>query len=183
MPGETLVLFASFDGHTRVVAERIAGFLAEEGGKARAMLCTDAAAEEALRSAGGVLIGTPIHAGRPHKTAVRFVAEHHREFQGVPSALFLVCLTARERSEKAEAEIAKYHEDFARRTGWAPSLRAAFAGALPFSQYGFLKRQFMKAIARSTDKALDTSKDHVFTDWEAVRAFAKRFAEAAKGPR
>jgi menaquinone-dependent protoporphyrinogen oxidase len=176
MTKETVVLYESVEGHTRVVAERIAGFLTEEGWKARAIPCSDPAAAEALRAAGNVLIGSPIHAGKPHKRAVRFAAEHLREIQAGRSALFLVCLTARDGADKAKAEIAKYHEDFTRRTGWTPSLRAAFAGALPFTKYGFFKRQLMKAIARSTDKALDTSKDHVFTDWEAVRAFAKQFA-------
>ena len=69
-------------------------------------------------------------------------------------------------------------QDFAAASGWTPEQVSLVAGALLYTQYGFAKRQLMRGIAASKRGALstDTSQDHVYTDWDAVRRFAEGFA-------
>src|SRR5690606_41877313 len=65
-------------------------------------------------------------------------------------------------------------------TGWQPAEAVAFAGALRYSAYNLLLRWVMRRIARKAAAhlpgATDTSRDHEYTDWAAVDAFADAFA-------
>jgi menaquinone-dependent protoporphyrinogen oxidase len=53
---------------------------------------------------------------------------------------------------------------------------ACFAGRLAYTQYGFVKRQLMKWIARKEGGATDASHDWEYTDWDAVDRFADALA-------
>jgi menaquinone-dependent protoporphyrinogen oxidase len=58
------------------------------------------------------------------------------------------------------------------RTGLRPSRTAAFAGALRYSEYGWVTQRVMRSIARREGNATDMTRDHEYTDWEAVEQFA-----------
>ena len=64
-------------------------------------------------------------------------------------------------------------------TVYSPGIRssgkATFAGGLLYREYGFLKRWMMKKIAREAGKDTDTSKNHEYTDWNAVDRFVGAF--------
>jgi len=67
-------------------------------------------------------------------------------------------------------------ENFAQETGWRPAKVGLFRGALLYRQYGFLKRFMMKRIVRGKPgMSMDTSRDHVYTDWDQVKKFAEDF--------
>jgi menaquinone-dependent protoporphyrinogen oxidase len=68
---------------------------------------------------------------------------------------------------------------FENETGWHPAQVALFAGALPYTRYGFLKRHLMKKIAGDKPGSLgtDTSRDYVYTDWNEVSRFTEDFLE------
>jgi len=51
------------------------------------------------------------------------------------------------------------------------------AGALKYTQYNFFIKWVMKGIARKEGGSTDTSRDHEYTDWEQVTAYARRLAE------
>jgi menaquinone-dependent protoporphyrinogen oxidase len=51
------------------------------------------------------------------------------------------------------------------------------AGALKYLEYDFFKRALMRQIARKEGASVDTSRDHEFTDWEALDAFVQEFAD------
>ena len=53
---------------------------------------------------------------------------------------------------------------------------ACFPGKLAYTQYGFVKRWFMRRIAEREGGPTDTSRDHDLTDWPAVREFALNVA-------
>ena len=50
------------------------------------------------------------------------------------------------------------------------------AGALLYQEYGLLKRLVMRMIAKRAGGDTDTSRDHVYTDWEALERFAGQLA-------
>jgi menaquinone-dependent protoporphyrinogen oxidase len=68
-------------------------------------------------------------------------------------------------------------ENFEQQTGWRPVQIGLFSGALLYRQYGFLKRLMMKRIVSSKPGNLstDTSRDHEYTEWDAVERFAEDF--------
>ncbi len=60
-------------------------------------------------------------------------------------------------------------------TGWRPNEVKEVAGALKYTQYGWLKRMAMRYIAGRAEGSTDTSRDHRYTDWEDLRRFVTVF--------
>jgi menaquinone-dependent protoporphyrinogen oxidase len=82
----------------------------------------------------------------------------------------------------AKPEVARqYVEEFRRRTGWTPAQTACFAGALRYRQYNPFIRLLMRLIVGKAGGETDTTRDHEYTDWDAVERFAQGFA-AQLGP-
>ena len=48
-----------------------------------------------------------------------------------------------------------------------------FAGALVYTRYGWLKKRLMRSIAKRDGSDTDMSRDHEYTDWDAVDEFAR----------
>ena len=61
-------------------------------------------------------------------------------------------------------------------TGWNATHVHPVAGALLYRQYGVIVRLVMRFIARQTGATTDTSRDHEYTDWEALDRFADELA-------
>jgi menaquinone-dependent protoporphyrinogen oxidase len=112
-----------------------------------------------------------------HQDAIGAFAREHRDgLAARPSAFFQVCLSSASDDAERRAEATGYLDAFAEKTAWQPDTVASFAGALRFSEYGFLKRLMMKKIAAEATGDTDTSRDYEYTDWEAVDRFAVEFA-------
>jgi menaquinone-dependent protoporphyrinogen oxidase len=82
-----------------------------------------------------------------------------------PAAFYSVSLSANP----------QYARDLLRQAGWEPSLVATFAGALRYGQYAWWKRRMVQAFALMGGHITDASRDHDYTDWEAVARFADSF--------
>ena len=97
------------------------------------------------------------------------------KLERLPSAFFSVSLAAHGDMENARAYVEKFEQE----TGWRPTQVGLFGGALLYRQYGFLKRLMMKKIVSDKPGGLstDTSRDHVYTDWDEVKRFAEAFLE------
>jgi menaquinone-dependent protoporphyrinogen oxidase len=54
------------------------------------------------------------------------------------------------------------------------------AGALLYRQYGVLVRMMMRLIAGRVGASTDTSRDHDYTDWDAVDRYADEVATLVK---
>ena len=113
-----------------------------------------------------------MHVGKHEKHVTEFVRKNRGELERLPSALVSVSLAAHGDPEDAEGYVAKFEDQ----TGWRPAHVGLFAGALLYTQYGFLKRHLMKKIA--SDKGsldTDTSRDYVYTEWDGVQRFTEDF--------
>jgi len=168
-----LIPYGTTEGQTARISEYIADVIRAHGREAYAV---DIKGAGALDPAGydAVIVGGSIHMGK-HEDYVRdFVRENRDTLERLPSVFFSVSLAAHDDIEEAEG----YIEEFAQETGWRPSMVGLFAGALLYTQYGFIKRYLMKRIARHKGSPdTDTSRDYVYTDWESVKHFAEEFLE------
>ena len=167
------VFFATTEGQTRRIAERLAATLRGDGFDSRAIdvATPDAAAFDWSR-ARGAIVGASLHGGRHQKTARTFVRAHARDLNRVPSAFFSVSLSAASEHRTEQEAARKLAEALPAATGWTPATVVSLAGRLAFSQYGFLKRRLMKRIARKEGAPTDTSRDYEFTNWEKVDLLA-----------
>jgi menaquinone-dependent protoporphyrinogen oxidase len=114
----------------------------------------------------GVIVGASVHYGHHPAWLARLL--RRKGLRGPKSAFFSVSLGAKER----------YATRFLRRARWKPDLVAVFAGALPYSKYGPVKRLVVRAFAAIAGHDTDTSRDYEYTDWKAVERFAAAFSEA-----
>ena len=96
----------------------------------------------------------------------------------MPAAFFSVSLAAVD--DVAEAR--QYVEQLEQETGWKPEAVTLVAGALPYTGYGFIKRRMMRRIVAGKSPVLstDTSRDHVYTDWQQVDELADTLASAVQ---
>jgi menaquinone-dependent protoporphyrinogen oxidase len=171
-----LLLYATTEGQTALIAERIARALRDKGHSVD-MLPADASQTGWDPSAfDGVMIGASIHYGN-HPAYLRKLVRRHRDTLATrPCAFFSVSLSAGgPRPKPAAAQ--RYIDKFMRKTGWQPHLAISFAGALKWSLYGPIKRRVMLVFVGLGGGNTDTSNDYEYTDWDAVARFADSYAE------
>lgn len=164
--------YGTAEGQTAKIAEYIADVIRDHGHEAHAVDIKEAAGT-VPDGYDGVIVGASIHMGKHDKHIADFVHKNRDTLERLPSVFFSVSLAAHGDSEEAES----YVEQFEQETAWRPVKVARFGGALLYTQYGFVKRHLMKKIARDKpgDLGTDTSRDYVYTDWDAVRRFTEDF--------
>jgi menaquinone-dependent protoporphyrinogen oxidase len=171
-----LILYATAEGQTARIAERIARTLRNRGHAAETCPAKDATASLEAGKYDGVIVGGSIHYGR-HPAYLRALVRSHRAaLETRPGAFFSVSLSGGGPGAKPKAA-RRYLEVFLRQTGWHPQQTATFAGALPYSRYGALKRMLMIVFVGLGGGDIDTSRDYEYTDWNAVERFAEAFAQ------
>ena len=170
-----LVAYTTYDGHTAKVAERIAATLRESDCAVEVCDLARLRPERPVHEYDGVIAGGPLHGGRHHPQLARFVAQDRDVLNGQPSAFFSVSLSAAGNVEQ-QGDATRCLNEFLDETGWKPSATAIVAGALLYRKYGLFKRWMMKMIVkRGGTGDTDTSRNYVYTDWNAVDDFAERF--------
>jgi menaquinone-dependent protoporphyrinogen oxidase len=174
MAQRVLVGFSTSEGQTAKVAERIAQTLRKSGCEAEVH---DVAEIPDLSLAGydGVVLGASIHMSRHQRRMVEFVQSHREELSSKPCAFFSVSMTAAKPDAEQQRQAEECVHMFEKETGWTPAMFGVFAGALPFTHYGFFTRFIMKRISAQMGGPTDTSRDYEFTQWDSVIHFAEDF--------
>jgi menaquinone-dependent protoporphyrinogen oxidase len=161
-----LVAYASVEGHTGRIAQRIAEVLRAAGHRVDV-----APADDTLDFAPytAVIVGASVHYGHHPAWLAALLRRHSATLAGRRAAFFSVSLGAKEH----------YATKFLLKAGWRQPLTAVFAGALRYSKYGPVKRLVVKAFAAVGGHDTDTSRDYDYTNWKAVEDFATAFSQIA----
>ena len=179
-----LVVYGTTDGHTARVAEFIGQELEALGHEAT--IARPDGVEPQPDAYQGVVIAASVHAGKFQSNVSRWARAHARLLETRPSAFVAVCLGILQQDATVQAEVKGIVARFLEGAGWQPSLTVTVAGALRYTRYNWLTRWMMKRMAARAGGDTDTSRDHVYTDWEAVRrfvsAFGRRVADVTAGP-
>jgi menaquinone-dependent protoporphyrinogen oxidase len=83
---KVLMAYATKNGSTRQVAERITAALREAGAQVTALPAR--AVRESVSGYDLIVLGAPLYSGRWHRDAHRFLKHHQRELAAVPVAVF-----------------------------------------------------------------------------------------------
>ena len=174
---ELPVFFATTEGQTRRIAERLASVLRDRGFESKAidMAGTDAANVDWTR-VRGVMVGASLHRGRHQREADKFVRAHVADLNYLPSAFVSVSLSAASKNRTEVEAAAQLARAFPETRGWKPTCVASVAGRLAYSEYGFFIRLVMRYIARKEGAPTDMSRDYELTNWEEVNKLACDFA-------
>jgi menaquinone-dependent protoporphyrinogen oxidase len=174
-----LVGYATIEGQTRKIAEAIAANI-EAGGNRALLFDIASGAEYALGHPEAAILCAPVHAARyPHAFA-SFVRQEASWLNGVPSAFVSVSMLIRSEFEEEQEEATHFPDGLLAETGWKPARVHHAAGALRYTEYDFFKRWIIKRMAEHENAPTDVSRDHEFTDWVALKAFADDVLKLAK---
>lgn len=170
-----LLLYASSYGQTKKVALRLASGWRALGHEVDLLPMTSTA--PAPQGYDAVVIGSRLAITYAHSVK-RYAEKHHAALTAGESAFFSVSMTQASSDPAAHATVDALIRHFLEATGWSPKHAVSFAGALPYTKYDPMTRLVMKLISARTGQTTDTSRDHEFTDWGQVDAFAGTVAAA-----
>jgi menaquinone-dependent protoporphyrinogen oxidase len=185
-----VVFYATRDGHTRSIAEYLAKGLRAHDRRVDVMDVAAPLPDLDLARYAAAILAAPIHIGKHEKAMAQFVRAHRAALERLPTTFLSVSLsqagvddmnrTAEQRSRSA-AEVKKTIDLFLRATGWHPTHVHPVAGALLYRRYRPVIRLVMRIISRVAGGTTDTSRDHEYTDWNALSRFADEIvADIAK---
>lgn len=168
-----LVIYGTTNGQTERVAEEI--------GRALRLTGVDASVFQASSAApgpedyAGVIVAASLRAGRYQRTVRRWIKRHSEALRDKPGAFVSVCMMARDRRDATQQQLRGIMRAFVESCGWTPGIFKPVAGALAYTRYDWLTRWMIKRMAAKMGDDTDTSRDHDYTDWADVRAFAREF--------
>jgi menaquinone-dependent protoporphyrinogen oxidase len=177
------VFYATREGHTRKIAERVATDLRARGAKV-AIFDVRTCDEPDWTGYSVACLAASVHVGHHEREMIAFARKHRDALARVGAAFVSVTLSEAgaedpQRSEPdrraAAADAQRMIDVFVEETGWRPAYALPVAGALVYSRYNFLVRFLMKRIARKAGAPTDTSRDYEFTDWPALDRFVEEF--------
>ena len=187
------VFFATREGHTERIVERIATDLRALGFDVD-LLDVRQAVPFSLKNYSAAVLAASVHGGNHEKEMVRFVKDHRLDLEHLTTAFLSVTLSeaGAERHDTTPAQHAKFVQDvdamlskFFKETKWVPTRTKPVAGAILYTRYNFLLRLIMKSIAKKAGSETDTSRDYVYTDWVGIDRFVEELAteiQAAHAP-
>lgn len=172
---EAPVFYATTEGQTARIAERIAKGIQAAGISSGAIDVRSVQAQHVeWTQVRAVVVGASLHAGAHQKEAGRFISAHRDHLNARPSWFFSVSLAAASKDPAEVSEARKLAQGFVDAAKWCPRRVICFAGRLAYTKYGWITLMMMRHIARREGASTDTSRDHEYTDWDAVDEFTRR---------
>lgn len=170
------LFYATRDGQSRLIAERIASRLSDRGISAPPIDLAGTSLDfSALAAAQLVVLVAAVRYGRPLPEAEKFLARYRTLHRPPQLVLLSVNLTARKPGRDTVAGNAYLRKSIARHR-LAPVLALAIAGRLDYSRYGWLDRQVIRFIMKLTGGPTDLRTCIDYTSWDAVDDVARRIA-------
>lgn len=170
-----LMIYASTDGHTKKIAERIAQFAKSQNRSVELVDARRLTREPNPKEHDAVMVAASVHMSGYQSAIQWWVRKHAKALNAKTTAFISVCLGVLERKPEVDADEERILKRFLRKCGWHPTVTKIVAGAIPYTRYNFLKKFVMKRIAQRTNGGTDTSRDYEYTDWVALQEFTKDF--------
>lgn len=173
MSSKTALIYATVDGHTRKICNRLQEVMAEHRQAADLINIEDF--EGDLSKYERVVLGASIRYGVHDKKIIELINTRQAELESKRTAFFSVNLVAR-KPEKSSPETNPYVIKFFKKISWRPDMAETFAGMLEYPKYSFFDRTMIRLIMWMTKGPTDPKTVKEYTNWEKVEAFGKRLS-------
>ncbi len=172
-----LIVYATRYGQTAKIAKHLGDRLAERGCLLDERYARHLSLDWPLTHYDGVVVGASVYMNDHQREIVEFARAYRPFMRSMPTAFFSVSMAASAKTEAGRRQSNAAIERFVERTGWRPGMTIAFAGSLPYRRYGPIERRMMQVLAAAAGADTDITRNHEYTDWEQVRAFAEAYFE------
>ena len=167
-----LFVFASRDGHTRKMAQRMADVLFSLDCESCVCdLATGTPDPQTVANASTIVLLAPVRYGYALPAMRKFIARHKNLIDNRRLALVNINLTAR-KPNKNQPQTNPYMKKWMKKQKLKPDLAAVFAGCLDYPRYNPFDRFMIRFIMRITGGPCDGKCVVDYTDWDKVDAFA-----------
>ncbi len=173
MNTKTALIYATVDGHTLKICERLKEVLLQHDQPAEIIHIE--AFDGDLSSYDRIVLGASIRYGVHDKNIVELINTRQQELESKKTAFFSVNLVAR-KPEKSSPETNPYVVKFFKKISWRPDIAETFAGMLDYPRYSFFDRTMIRLIMWMTKGPTDPTTVKEYTNWDKVDAFGKRLA-------
>ena len=170
-----LILYASTDGHTVKICQRLQQVI-EGAGHAVAVVPVGDTNRVDLQAFDTIVIGASIRYGKHSQAVYDFIQRNTPLLESKANAFFSVNIVAR-KSNKNQPDTNPYLRKFLRQIAWRPQALAVFAGKLDYPHYDVFDRFMIRFIMWMTHGPTDPTAVIEFTDWQQVEAFGRRIGE------
>ena len=174
MSTRTALIYATVDGHTRKICNRLKEVLTARGQPVAIVNIEDFDGD--LSKFDRVVLGASIRYGVHDKKIIALINARQTELESKRTAFFSVNLVAR-KPEKSSPKTNPYVIKFFKKISWRPDLTETFAGMLEYPKYSFFDRTMIRLIMWMTKGPTDPKTVKEYTNWDKVEAFGERLSQ------
>lgn len=174
---KTLIVYATTDGQTQKISERIAEVLQSKFGHETSIVEVENAVDLNPADFDCFIAGASVRYGKHSPDMARYLDDHRDSIAAIPNAFFSVNLIAR-KPEKRDLAGNKYLRKFLDRLSYQPRHVEIMAGKLDYPRYRFIDRVMIQLIMKITDGPTDGKSIIEYTDWDQVDRFAEHMADS-----
>ncbi len=174
MSEKTAMIYATTDGHTRKICQRLLEILQKHKQEVDLINIEDFDGD--LSKYDRVIIGASIRYGVHDKKIIELINTRQEELESKRNAFFSVNLVAR-KPEKSSPETNPYVVKFFKKISWRPDMVETFAGMLEYPKYSFFDRTMIRLIMWMTKGPTDPKTVKEYTNWDKVAAFGERLSQ------
>jgi menaquinone-dependent protoporphyrinogen oxidase len=172
---KVLIAYATIEGQTRKIAEKIADQIRERGHVAESVDMERTRRNISVNDFDAVIIAASVHQQHHQDTVESFVGAHRAALEAKPTMFLSVSVSAAFDEGRGDAK--NYITRFIEQTGWTPGVSVPIAGALRTDEYDYFQQQILEHVVLKNRKIDHTEREHEFTDWkelaDAVKAFLR----------
>jgi menaquinone-dependent protoporphyrinogen oxidase len=173
---KVLIAYATTEGQTRKIAEKIANQVRELGHVAELADIERKRRGINIDEFDAVIIAASVHQ-RDHQDAIEvFVTACRAALNAKPTMFLSVSLSAA--FDEGRGEALDYVARFVGQTGWTPGVSLPVAGALRNEAYDYFQQQILEHVVLKNREVDRLERNHEFTDWKALSDAVEAFLRA-----
>lgn len=172
------IVYGTRAGQTEKVAETLADEIRRRGYDVSVYNARKLPSDFSLENSKAVMIGASLHLNKYEKEVTQFLHNYNTDLKRLPSAFFSVTGTDSDPVEEHRKWLGPRIQQYLTANEWQPKMIGRFGGAISYTKYGFFTKIMMCCISRVGGMPTDTSRDHEFTNWDQVKAFANDFVNS-----